>query len=55
MYGKGYLLQGSKNGRYGVKLKYMNNGIKNKMVKLNEVDTYLKNGWKFGMLNKNLK
>lgn len=50
MYGKGYLLQGNKNGRFGVKRKYMNNGLKNKMVKLTEVDTYLVNGWKLGMI-----
>lgn len=50
MYGKGYLLQGNQNGRFGVKRKYINNGLENKMVKLIEVDTYLSNGWKLGMI-----
>lgn len=50
MYGKGYLLKGSKNGRFEVKLKYINNGSINKMVKLDEVDIYLDNGWNLGML-----
>lgn len=52
MYGKGYLLKEEKNGRYGIKLKYINNGVKNKMVRYNEVDNYLNNGWKLGMLKK---
>ena len=50
MYGKGDLLKGNKNGRYGIKLKYINNGIKNKMVKYDELETYLENGWVLGKL-----
>ena len=52
MYGKGDLLRGNKNGRYGVELVYMNNGIKNKMVKPNEVDNYIKNGYVKGRIKK---
>lgn len=53
MYGKGYLLEGEKNGRYGIKLKYINNGVKNKMVPPNEVQNYLNSGWKLGQLRYN--
>ena len=52
MYGKGDLLKGEKNGRYGVKLIYMNNGIKNKMVKPEEVSMYTAKGFVKGMIKK---
>ena len=29
--------------------KWMNNGVENKMVREDEISTYLNNGWKFGM------
>lgn len=50
MYGKGYLLRGDKNGRFNIKLKYINNGLINKMVKLQDISSYLENGWNLGML-----
>lgn len=52
MYGRGDLLKGSKNGRYGIKLVYMNNGIINKMVKPEEVSNYYDKGFKKGMMKK---
>lgn len=55
MYNKGYLIKGNKNGRYGKSLKYINNGVKNKMVPPNEVDNYINNGWKLGMIRINKK
>lgn len=50
MYGRGDLLKGKKNGRYGKPLKYINNGIINKMVSPEVVDEYLNNGWVLGQL-----
>lgn len=50
MYNKGYLLQGSKNGRYGKKLVYVNNGVINKMIDPKELEVYLKSGYVRGML-----
>lgn len=50
MYGKGDLLKGAKNGRYGKPLKYINNGIKNKMVPPDKVEEFINNGWVLGKL-----
>lgn len=50
MYGKGELLKGNKNGRYGIKMKYMNKDGKNKMVPLNEINKYLESGWVLGII-----
>lgn len=41
---------GKNNPMYGVKRKKINNGIINKQVKLDELDYYLSNGWKEGMI-----
>lgn len=53
MFGKGYLLTGNKNGRYGKKLIYVNNGIVNKMIKPDELSTYINNGYIRGMIRWN--
>lgn len=53
MYGKGYLLKGSKNGRYKKKLIYVNDGVKNKMISPECLDEYINNGYVKGMLKWN--
>lgn len=39
---------GEKNGNFGNHIRYMNKDGKNKMVKLDEVESYLKDDWIFG-------
>lgn len=56
MYNKGYLVKGERNGRYGKPLRYINNGVNNKMVPLDSVSLYLEKGWKLGQCeNKSIK
>lgn len=43
---------GKENPNYGRRSKYMNKDGKNKMVLLNEINEYLSNGWKFGMIRR---
>jgi hypothetical protein len=54
MYGNGYKVSGEKNGMFGVKSKWMYKIIDDdtfirKYVKLDEVNVYILNNWKYGM------
>lgn len=44
--------KGKNNPMYGKRFKCMNNEVTNKYVKLEEIDLYLKNNWKFGRIKK---
>jgi hypothetical protein len=55
VYGKGYLFEGEKNGRFGVRLRYVNKNGKNKMVLPEELDSYLTDGFQLGILRKKKK
>ena len=44
--------KGKNNPMYGKRFKCMNNGVTNKYIKLEEINLYLKNNWKFGRIKK---
>ena len=48
MYGKGYLLKGSKNGIYGRHRKYVNKDGVNKLIFIEDLNLYVTNGWGLG-------
>ena len=42
--------RGSKNSQFGIRFKWMNDGIKNKKVSYDDIDSYLKIKFKFGKI-----
>jgi group I intron endonuclease len=52
MYGKGHLIEGHKNGRFGKKL--VNKNGKNVCVKKEDLEWYLKHGWNLGYHKENI-
>ena len=60
MYGQGHKIQAEKNGRFGKKMKYMVKVIDaeyfdRKMVEVNDVPTYINDGWQLAYKLPNMK
>lgn len=51
MYGRGYLVSGDKNGMYGRHRKWINKNNINKIIFIEDLDIYLKDGWNLGKIS----